>query len=854
MDHSSPLSKPPLSPNRKQNNSNNKNNTPFTSLENKTDSIRQIEQQQQRLVFKASNNNSNNSENSRTFITSPQPQSLPSSPLAVEKKQFNSLSNSSHQPLTTVHQDENASPTRKKRDLFIPQTYKATKHRVERTCLRPTTGGKTVASMKYLHNDKRNTPVATTTSTNTIVTSPGAPNNNNSSNDIDIDINIKRVSADQLKLLSRRIDPSAPLQSPHSSPVKPALPNTFTTSNTNSRVSLSPSRRQQEQEQREQSPGLQYSYGNNTAGGSSSSITTTTTTATTNNNSKKSMSSNNTNSGNSSTNQSSLPSSSSLYQTCMGIWANRPPSLGDLRHDNIKYLSELLKIRLCQAKARALASMGSQEATDNNGLLFSNKKHRIKLSRKRHQAAPLNTRSVSGNGTRLRKHHHQQRQLYNYYSSVPSSSKLLHYNEEDNSMMEKKDKQQIPKKRSISGKKRSLNELKGKKTATSTTPKQTRRSRATPPLILEDGRRVFVCKSCGKKYKNRNGLAYHRDRCKYKERETTEEEETSSQQRDELVDEDNEEEQYTVESIKCVCEKPSEDNGNMIQCDRCRMWQHLHCVGVEQKDIVNDYVCPYCFEKDEITTTVNTKVSQHVVGTDEMEEEEDELAEDDDEIEFPTTTLNDNSETMNDEEMFEQIGEQKDEGDKEINQSLTATLNNDDDDLEISEDFLSNAGIIQQQQQQHNDSTLLDVKPVDQEQQQAMVLPLDKNDNKNLSSSSSSSSSQQLVPEWEDILFSQPTTDNLQEEPWTKMSSSSQDENKFNNWGFSDLNLLQPPSLLFSDNTMMDDDSSNLLPTSDILPTDEPYSSSDLPPTSPDSLWFQFANFEDDYQCEETAQ
>ena len=308
-----------------------------------------------------------------------------------------------------------------------------------------------------------------------------------------------------------------------------------------------------------------------------------------------------------------------------------------------------------------------------------------------------------------------------------------------------------------------------------------------------------------------------------------------------------------MDSIKCVCKKSSEDNGAMIQCDRCRMWQHLHCVGVEQKDIVNDYVCPCCLEKDEITVTRTTKASQHSVRMEEMEEEEDELAEDDDEMELPITTSNDYNEVMNDKEMVEQIVEQEDEEDKKIEKSLPVSLNNNDDDLDISGDFLSSADINQQQQQQ-DDSALLDTKAVDQEQQQkqqAMIASLDNNDNNN----SSLSSSQQLVPEWEDILFSQPTTDNLQEEqPWTKMSGSSQDENKFSNWGFSDLSLLQPPSLLFSDNTMMDDDSSNLLPTSDILPPDEAYSSSDLPPASPDSLWFQFANFEDDYHCEETAQ
>ncbi|KAI8139338.1 hypothetical protein BJV82DRAFT_626894 [Fennellomyces sp. T-0311] len=517
-----------------------------------------------------------------------------------------------------VHQevgDENASPS-KKRDLFIPQTYKATKNRVERTCLRPTTGGKTVAAMKYLQNKRNN-------------------------------IDERRLSAEQLKLLSRRIDPSAPLQSPHSSPVKPALPS-----------SLSQQSNHHHHHQ---------------------------------------------------------PSSSSLYQTCMAIWANSPPSL-DLRHENIKYLSELLKIRLCQAKIRALASLDDE-------LPQPTKPKRIRLPRKRHQPAPPNTRTVSGNGTRLRLHRHEEadkkrKQLKKTATKKPKDSK--------ESKLKKKN---------------------------ANAPKQTRKSKAPQPVTLEDGRRVYVCESCGKKYKNRNGLAYHRDRCKFKQQE-----DNSSQQQYELEEEDNEEPFEATDGIKCVCEKPTEDRGTMIQCDKCQMWQHLKCVGVDQKDIADDYTCPYC-SKD---TPAAASQSQLLDEMEEEEEEEDELAEDD----------------------------------EEMDELVTMAAEDTQEDV-------------------------VDVKPVDQA----------------------------LAPEWEDILFSQDSIRNMSE-PWTKMSGSSQDEQAFSSsWNFSDLGLLQPPSLLFSDNTMADDDSSNLLP-SDVIPADA--SCSDMPAASPDSLWYQFANFEDDYQCEET--
>lgn len=46
-----------------------------------------------------------------------------------------------------------------------------------------------------------------------------------------------------------------------------------------------------------------------------------------------------------------------LYQTCHGIWPNDQLSLGDLGYDNIKALSNLLKVRLCQAKFKMMAKL-----------------------------------------------------------------------------------------------------------------------------------------------------------------------------------------------------------------------------------------------------------------------------------------------------------------------------------------------------------------------------------------------------------------------------------------------------------------------------------------------------------------
>jgi hypothetical protein len=76
----------------------------------------------------------------------------------------------------------------------IPQTFTTNKEKVESTQQRPRMGGKTIAAIHHLP-------------ANTVMTQPA------------------RMSLQELKLLSRRIDPHEPLSSPHASPTKPPLPN-----------------------------------------------------------------------------------------------------------------------------------------------------------------------------------------------------------------------------------------------------------------------------------------------------------------------------------------------------------------------------------------------------------------------------------------------------------------------------------------------------------------------------------------------------------------------------------------------------------------------------------------------------
>lgn len=105
-------------------------------------------------------------------------------------------------------------------------------------------------------------------------------------------------------------------------------------------------------------------------------------------------------------------------------------------------------------------------------------------------------------------------------------------------------------------------------------------------------------------------------------------------------------------------------------------------------------------------------------------------------------------------------------------------------------------------------------------------------------------------PVWEEFTpMSQLESDcrQVMSEPWT--TGDREDNNSsympLSSWGVSDLGLLQPPSLLYSDATTgMDDDSS--LPPSDIMP-----STNDSHVPVSDSMWYQFANFGDDYFCDD---
>ncbi|KAI8885600.1 hypothetical protein K501DRAFT_331778 [Backusella circina FSU 941] len=90
--------------------------------------------------------------------------------------------------------------------------------------------------------------------------------------------------------------------------------------------------------------------------------------------------------------------------------------------------------------------------------------------------------------------------------------------------------------------------------------------------------RQFICEPCNKKYKNRNGLAYHQERCKYRK-------EQQRQQQD-----DN--------NIHCICLFPTAVTKPLVECKKCNTFLHQNCLGCEVQLQVEDYCCPRCDDKE----------------------------------------------------------------------------------------------------------------------------------------------------------------------------------------------------------------------------------------------------------------
>lgn len=194
----------------------------------------------------------------------------------------------------------------------------------------------------------------------------------------------------------------------------------------------------------------------------------------------------------------------SLYQTCFGLWPEQH-SLGDYSHDNIKALSNLLKVRLCQAKFKMLGSL------DGDNELFSflaeecasprpRSPHTIKFSGKQSKSSL----SVVGNGKNLFRRHQNNQYRYDATQQVsyslgkedPYSAKQAH-TPKDNTTLTSPQRTPLnttkPKERK---KKTPRTNAAAAKTTTkkNTTPKRKSAAADVTPIVQSDGNvYYYVC-------------------------------------------------------------------------------------------------------------------------------------------------------------------------------------------------------------------------------------------------------------------------------------------------------------------------------------------------------------------------
>ncbi|OZJ06703.1 hypothetical protein BZG36_00305 [Bifiguratus adelaidae] len=135
----------------------------------------------------------------------------------------------------------------------------------------------------------------------------------------------------------------------------------------------------------------------------------------------------------------------------------------------------------------------------------------------------------------------------------------------------------------------------------------------------EDDEATKSCPHCGKMFEEILSLSRHESSCGRKERfrsarakrkDESDIETVSESQSDEgeFVEEDEEDDGENDAIIDCICNS-QEDEGSMVQCDRCEAWLHMACLGLTKKLIGDDeYYCPKC------TGTVEEYLSKRKKG------------------------------------------------------------------------------------------------------------------------------------------------------------------------------------------------------------------------------------------------
>ena len=66
----------------------------------------------------------------------------------------------------------------------------------------------------------------------------------------------------------------------------------------------------------------------------------------------------------------------------------------------------------------------------------------------------------------------------------------------------------------------------------------------------------------------------------------------------------NEDDDYGDYVTRCICDF-KHDDGYMICCDGCSVWQHVECMQVDPKNLPEKYLCEIC-EPRCVVTVVHT--------------------------------------------------------------------------------------------------------------------------------------------------------------------------------------------------------------------------------------------------------
>ncbi|KAI8979553.1 hypothetical protein BDF20DRAFT_516389 [Mycotypha africana] len=223
--------------------------------------------------------------------------------------------------------------------------------------------------------------------------------------------------------------------------------------------------------------------------------------------------------------------SPTLYQTCTHLWPKQQEQDGssnDLSYDNIKLLSQILKVRLSHAKYKLMLNQ-QLELPEEDKPILPLKEQRFFPHRLFGKQNESSTAVRIGNGNNLfhryyaNKQQQQQQKRHSIDNTETITSNALlevltsPYSDTISTLglLQKTPQGNNTNKKITTACHNYPPTAKAGSSKKVTTPKKRSAAADILPVKQPDGSMVFICEPCHKKYKNRNGLAYHLERCKY---------------------------------------------------------------------------------------------------------------------------------------------------------------------------------------------------------------------------------------------------------------------------------------------------------------------------------------------------